>query len=165
MPTILKKDLLIGMPRHGDHSDWQLYVQVINEPPSFIHSHSNLVLVLLRLWLIRNRNQKFIFSTLILFVFAHVATITCVVTVLINVNRKHTFFALCEQEQHKLTLPIVCTASLMFDHELSMCVMMRRSILGLLYVPAVSVSPALTIHLNAMSLFSNRSFSMVLRWQ
>lgn len=138
MPTILKKDLLIGMPWHGDHSDWQLYVRGINEPPCFIHSHSNLVLVLLRLWLIRNRNRKFIFSTLILFVFAHVATITCVVTVLINVNREHTFRIVWTR-----TAQInfaYCTASLMFDPELSMCVMMRRSILGLLYVPAVSVS-------------------------
>jgi len=71
-------------------------------------------LVLLRLWLIRDRNQKFIFSTLMLFVIAHVATITCVVIVLINVN-----------------------PGFMFDPSLSMCVMMRRSILGLLYAPAV----------------------------
>jgi len=71
-------------------------------------------LVLLRLWLITNRNQKFIFATLILFVIAHVATITCVVIVLVNAN-----------------------PSLIFDPVLTMCMMIRRSILGLLYVPAV----------------------------
>jgi len=71
-------------------------------------------LVLLRLWLLRNRSQKFILSTLILFVVAHLATITCVVIVLINVN-----------------------PSFMFDPTLNMCVMVHRSIVGLLYVPAV----------------------------
>jgi len=71
-------------------------------------------LVLLRLWLIRNRNQKFMFSTLILFVIAHGATITCVVVILINAN-----------------------PSLMFDPVLEMCMMMRRTILGFLYVPAI----------------------------
>jgi len=71
-------------------------------------------LVLLRLWLLRNRNQKFIFSTLILFVIAYVATITCIVIVLVNAN------------------PLM-----VFEPVLSMCMMMRRSILSLLYVPAV----------------------------
>lgn len=74
-------------------------------------------LVLLRLWVIRNRNRIFIFSTLIVFVLAHVATITCVTILLINV-----------------------TPSLMFFRGLGglgMCIIARRSILGILYVPAV----------------------------
>lgn len=70
-------------------------------------------LVLLRLWVLRNRNQKFIFSTLMFFVVAHTATIICVVIVLIRI-----------------------TPSLMFD-SLGMCVIARRSILGLLYIPSV----------------------------
>ena len=91
-PTIIKKDLLIGMLWYGHQCYWELYVwitQSLNEPPPQIHLHPNLVLVLLRLWLIRNRNQKFIFATLVLFVIAYVATITCVVIVLVNANREY----------------------------------------------------------------------------
>lgn len=92
-PTIIKKDLLIGMLWYGHQCYWELYVfsQSINEPPPQIHLYPNLVLVLLRLWLIRNRNQKFIFATLVLFVIAYVATITCVVIVLVNANREYPF--------------------------------------------------------------------------
>ena len=73
----------------------------INEPalPNSFNLHPNLVLVLLRLWLIKNRNQKFIFSTLILFVIAHVATITCVVIVLINVNRESPLLLIIGQQK------------------------------------------------------------------
>lgn len=90
------KDLLIGVLRYGHQCYWELCVRIIspdqsmNSPPP-IHLHLNLVLVLLRLWLLRNRNQKFIFATLILFVIAHVATITCVVIVLVNANREYPF--------------------------------------------------------------------------
>ncbi|KAF8803986.1 hypothetical protein BYT27DRAFT_7170423 [Phlegmacium glaucopus] len=71
-------------------------------------------LVLLRLWVIRNRNRIFICSTLVLFLVAHVASIACVVVVLINV-----------------------TPSLVFDPQMSTCVIERRSVLGSLYAPAV----------------------------
>ena len=75
--------MLLVIVRSNNFSQW------MNEPAPPIHLHPDLVLVLLRLWLIRNRNQKFIFSTLILFVIANVATITCVIIVLINTNREY----------------------------------------------------------------------------
>jgi len=71
-------------------------------------------LVLLRLWLLRNRNRRFIFFTLILFVIANLASIACVVIVLVNVN-----------------------SSMMYDPGLRMCVMAHRGLIGLLFAPAV----------------------------
>jgi len=71
-------------------------------------------LVLLRLWVIRSRNRIFICSTFVLFVLSHVASFTFVIVVLINIS-----------------------SSLIFDSELSMCVIKRRKILGILFIPAV----------------------------